>query len=204
MLWTSDGSEILDYAGNLDDAFEWCRFLGTANLPMREAHEPLETSLHQKKQDYMENAPVMTYRILKTIVSTLKEEGKRLFPEATIRVGETFDIGPEFALSDFKYNRHTEICIGRRLDRKGFVDATAILKGDQYHYAAYPDGIPDGTPFGTFLGKQSEVFLADMGFDYLWLSNGVGFSANPWDRTGVIFDGENYYPEKLSDTKKKQ
>ena len=24
------------------------------------------------------------------------------------RVGETFDIGPEFALSDFKYNRHTE------------------------------------------------------------------------------------------------
>ena len=203
MLWTSDGSEILDYAGDLDDTFEWCRFLGTANLPMREADEPLETSLHQKKQDYMINAPTMTYRILKTIVTTLKEEGKRAFPDATIRVGETFDIGPEFALSDFKYNRHTEICIGHKLDKKGFVDATATLKGDTYHYAAYPNGIPDGTPFGTFLGKQSEVFLADMGFDYLWLSNGVGFSANPWKRTGVIFDGENYYPEKLEGQKEK-
>ena len=117
MLWTSDGSEILDYAGDLDDTFEWCRFLGTANLPMREADEPLETSLHQKKQDYMINAPTMTYRILKTIVTTLKEEGKRAFPDATIRVGETFDIGPEFALSDFKYNRHTEICIGHKLDK---------------------------------------------------------------------------------------
>ena len=40
-----------------------------------------------------------------------------------------------------------------------------------------------------------------MGFDYLWLSNGLGFSANPWDKTGKIFDGERYYPEKLEMTK---
>lgn len=40
-----------------------------------------------------------------------------------------------------------------------------------------------------------------MGFDYLWLSNGLGFSANPWDKTGKIFDGERYYPEKLMTTK---
>ena len=24
MLWTADGSEILDYSGDLDDSFEWC------------------------------------------------------------------------------------------------------------------------------------------------------------------------------------
>lgn len=40
-----------------------------------------------------------------------------------------------------------------------------------------------------------------MGFDYLWLSNGLGFSSNPWDKTGKIFDGENYHPEKLAETK---
>ena len=201
MLWVGDGSEILDYAGNLDDIFEWARFVGTANLPYLEENEPLETSLHIRKQDYIKNAPVMTYGILKTIISCLKEEGKKAFPEALIRIGETFDIGPEFAISDFKYNRHTEICTGSKLDLCGFVDATAQLNADDRYYAAYPQGIPEGTPFGTFLGKQSEIFLRDMGFDYLWLSNGLGFSANPWDKTGKIFDGENYYPEKLENTK---
>ena len=204
MLWVGDGSEILDYAGNMEETFEWCRFFGTANLPYLSDGEPLETSLHTKKQDYIKNAPQMTYRFLKTVVTVLKEEGKKAFPEATIRVGETFDIGPEFALSDFKYSRHTEICTQTSgVDKLGFIDATAALNGDDRHYAAYPDGIPDGTPFGTFFGKQSQRFLSDMGFDYLWLSNGLGFSSDPWKITGKIFDGEKYYPEKLEITKKK-
>ena len=25
LLWTSDGSEILEYTGNMEDDFEWCR-----------------------------------------------------------------------------------------------------------------------------------------------------------------------------------
>ncbi|MBQ7038987.1 MAG: hypothetical protein IJN39_00295 [Clostridia bacterium] len=202
MLWVGDGSEILDYAGNMDDKFEWCRFIGTANLPYLEKDAPLETSLHKRKQDYMENPPEMTYGILKNIVECIKNEGKKAFPDAKIRVGETFDIGPEFAISDFKYNRHKEICSGSQVDRLGFVDATAKLCADDYHYVAYPDGIPEGTPFGTFFGKQSEHFLRDLGFDYLWLSNGLGFSANPWVKTGKIFDGKAYYPEKLEETKK--
>lgn len=201
MLWVGDGSEILDYAGNLSDEFEWCRFVGTANLPYLKEGEPTETSLHKRKRDYMPNSPKMTYGILKTIVSCLKEEGKKALSGAVIRVGETFDIGPEFALSDFKYNRHREVSSGSVLDKFGFVDATAKLNSDTRPYAAYPDGIPEGTLFGTFLGRQSQCFLADMGFDYLWLSNGLGFSANPWDKTGKIFDGEKYYPEKLAATK---
>lgn len=202
MLWVGDGSEILDYASNPDDEFEWCRFMGTANLPYLDEDEPVETSLHTKKQDYIKNPPKMTYRILKKIISCLKEEGKKAFPNAKIRIGETFDIGPEFAVSDFKYNRHPEICSGWRLSGKfGFVDTTATLNSDTRKYAAYPSGIPEGTLFGTFLGKQSEIFLSDMGFDYLWLSNGLGFSSNPWEATGKIFDGEKYYPEKLIKTK---
>ncbi len=203
MLWVGDGSEILDYAGRSDDAFEWARFVGTANLPYLEAGEPTETSLHKKKQDYIPNAPVMTYGILRSIVSCIKEEGKKAFPDARIRVGETFDIGPEFAISDFKYRRHTEICSGTMLDCHGFVDATATLNADSRYYAAYPNGIPEGTPFGTFLGKQSDLFLRDMGFDFLWLSNGLGFSSDPWIKTGKIFDGERYYPEKLDETNKR-
>nr|MBQ4317801.1 hypothetical protein [Clostridia bacterium] len=203
MLWASDGSEILDYAGSPDDEIEWCRFIGTANLPYPGEDEPLETSLHKRKQDYMKNAPKMTYGILRTIVSCLKEEGRKAFPDAEIRVGETFDIGPEFAISDFKYNRHLEICSGHTLDKFGFIDATALLKSDDRRYAAYPNGIPEGTPFGTFLGRQSECFLGDMGFDYLWLSNGLGFSADPWKKTGKIFDGERYYTEKLKETRQR-
>ena len=42
-----------------------------------------------------------------------------------------------------------------------------------------------------------------MGFDYLWLSNGLGFSSNPWKKTGKIFDGEKFHPEKLDSTSKK-
>ena len=203
MLWSSDGSELLDYAGNLNDEFEWCKYVGTANKPLLGENEPKETSLHQRKQFYMQDPPRFTYATLKTIVYCLKTEGKKHFPTANIRIGATFDIGPEFAVSEFKYKRHPEICTGANIGGFGFVDATAVLNGDKRRYAAYPDGIPEGTPFGTFLGKQAAVFLPAMGFDYLWLSNGLGFSSNPWDITGKLFDGERYYPNRLPVTKEK-
>lgn len=202
MLWTADGSEILDYAGNMDDEFEWCCYIGTANHELIGEDDDPDCPLHEKKHYYTDNPPVMTYGILKKIVSTLKEEGKKAFPSSIIRVGETFDIGPEFAKSDFKYKRHPEISSGTKMDSFGFVDATALLNADNRRYAAYPDGIPQDTPFGTFFGKQANIFLKDMGFDYLWLSNGLGFSSEPWDLTGKVFDGKSFYPEKLADTRK--
>ena len=201
MLWAADGSEILDYAGNLEDSFEWARFVGTANRELLQPEDRQDLSLHEKKQHYMPNAPVMTYGILKSIVSAIKSIGAQLYPGSRIQVVETFDIGPEFSISDFKYRRHPEISSGSRLDSFGFVDATALLHADDRAYAAYPHGIPEGTRFATFLGKQSSVFLKDMGFDALWLSNGLGFSANPWDMTGKIFDGENFHAEKLASTR---
>ena len=203
MLWVGDGSELLDYAGVLDEQFEWARFVGTANLPLLAPDEPTETTPHLRKQNYMPDPPKMTYRILKEIVGTVKEEFGRAFPGATIEVGETLDIGPEFAISDFKYKRHTEICSGSRADHLGFIDSTATLHADTRTYAAYPTGIPEGEKIATFFGKQANIFLKDIGFDYLWLSNGLGFSSNPWVKTGKIFDGENYYPDKLKDTRRR-
>lgn len=200
MMWTADGSELLDYRKKLDDTFEWCCFIGNANKPLADENDDLEISPHRKKRYYIKNPPLMTYRILKRIITTLKEEGKKVFPDAEICVGETFDIGPEFAVSDFKYNRHPEICrFGEFVG--GFVDSTALLNADSREYAAYPDGIPDKTPFGLFLGKQANVFLKDMGFDYLWLSNGMGFSANPWSQDGKIYDGENFHADRLANVK---
>lgn len=201
MLWTSDGSEILDYAGELSDSFEWCKYMGTANRPLADEKDRDDLSIHEKKRLYRDAPPVMTYGILKNIVSAFKQEGKRFFPHAEITVGATFDIGPEFAVSDFKYRRHTEILNGKSgVDSFGFIDSTAKLAADDRKYATYPDGIPDGTPFGLFLGKQANRFLADMGFDYLWLSNGLGFSADPWNLEGKIFDGKNFYPQRLQKT----
>ena len=202
MLWASDGSEILDYAGNDEDAFEWACYIGNANSPLSSG-EDLSRSPHLFKHLYMENPPVMTYGILKKIVSELKKEGKRVFPDKKILVGHTFDIGPEFAISDFKYNRHKEVCTGTKLDTFGFVDCTATLNSDTRQYAAYPNGISEGTPIGLFFGKQTNEFLADMGMDFIWFSNGFGFSADPWSLTGKVFDGEKFHPEKLTETRRK-
>lgn len=203
MLWAADGSEILDYTGDLDKPFEWCYFIGNANKPLLGEDDHPALSPHKRTQKYMDNPPEMTYAILKKIISALKAEGKKQYPNAEILIGETFDIGPEFAISDFKYTRHKEACKGNGLGSFGFVDCTVLLKGDNYPYAAYPDGLPENTPMGTLLGKQANIFLKDMGFDYLWLSNGMGFCYNPWDKVGKIFDGKEFYPEKLKNTKDK-
>ncbi|MEE0946958.1 MAG: hypothetical protein U0M42_09070 [Acutalibacteraceae bacterium] len=202
MFWASDGSEILEYTGNMDEKMEWCQYIGTANLPFNPTGDDAICP-HKYKYNYIDNPPVITYRVMKRIVELFKEEGKKLLPDAKILVGDTFDIGPEFAASDFKYNRHTEICTGQTLDRYGFVDCTATLHSDTKSYAAYKDGIPEGTPLASFLGKQTEVFLKDMGMDFVWLSNGFGFSADPWSLQGRVYDGENFYPDKLSETRKK-
>ena len=47
LLWISDGSEILDYSGDQDGEIEWCRFIGTANLPYLPKGEPEYSSLHK-------------------------------------------------------------------------------------------------------------------------------------------------------------
>ncbi len=202
MLWTADGSEILDYRGDLSQPLEWGRYMGNPNTNHAVDSGPKELSLHERAYLYEEHPPAFTYGDLKFIIQTLKETGKKLTGKH-IRIGATFDPGPEFAKSDFKYKRHTEILGGSAMGHKTFVSCYSVLNADSIHYAGFPSGIPANTPFGVFFGRQSQHFLHDLGYDYLWLSNGFGFGVEGWSSTGAIFTGENFKEDRLEDVRHK-
>lgn len=202
MLWTSDGSEILDYSGRLDQPLEWSKYIGNPNTEHAVGSGPVELSLHERAYLYMDDPPNYSYGDLKNIIEVLKETGKEITGKP-VRVGATFDPGPEFARSDFKYNKHPEILEGSAMGHKSFVYSYATLKADPSPYAGFPRGIPEGTPFGTFFGRQSQHFLKDLGYDYIWFSNGFGFGMEPWASTGVIFTGTGFNYDRLADTREK-
>ena len=101
MLWAADGSEILDYAADLGAKFEWANTIGVANPRWSHASksDPRGESIHQQPTLHMDNPPEFTYAWLKALVERIKSWplGK------PISVVETFDPGPEFAKSSFKY-----------------------------------------------------------------------------------------------------
>jgi hypothetical protein len=197
MLWTADGSEILEYGGRMSDEIEWARYIGSANPekapPKADASK---INIHEQARLYMDNPPRITYGILKEIVRTFRCVGQSMTGKA-VKVGATFDPGPEFARSPFKYQRHQEILKGE------WVDCSSMLNGDAKAYAGFPNGIPAGTPFGAFFGRQVQHFLTDLGFDYIWFSNGFGFSATAWSVKGPLFDGEAFHPEKAAGIREK-
>ena len=155
LLWTSDGSEIFEFTGDLDMPFEWCKYIGIGNWDRSIKGEEAKKarSLHQLPIYYMENPPEMTYRDLKNIIDTLKRVGKEM-TGFDIQVGETFDPGPEFAYSAFKYERHPEIAKGDIMGKNQWLHCAARLHAEKRAYAAYPDGIPESTHIGEFLGRQ--------------------------------------------------
>lgn len=203
LLWVSDGSNILDYTGNLDEEIEWNYFMGCAKMETLEEDEDRDVNLHEKNVVYLKELPIVTHRTIKDIVEAVKAEGHKRYPDTEITVGIPFDIGPEFARSKFKYERHPEICTGSGEGENTFVNSYGLLAADTYSYAGFPNGIPEGTPFGTFLGRQTNIYLHDMGMDYLWLSNGVGFSATSWSPVGEVFDGEQFHMDKFEEVERK-
>lgn len=215
LLWLGDGSEILEYEGRLEIEMEWGRYHGAANPHRRndrkqkaaqeedragtgvsvDAFDPEGLGLHRRPYLYRSEPAVFTYGWLRDLVSDLKRIGS----EATSRpvyVGETFDIGPEFAKSRFKYEWHPEILGHGPIFQGEFITCEAILAGDNRRYAGFHDGIPEGTTFGRFLGRQCRCLFEDCGFDFLWLSNGFGFSLEPWALVGEVFNGQAYHPER--------
>ncbi len=195
MLWTSDGSEILEYTGNLDEEMEWGKYIGNANprpefpvVELKDAKPRMD--VHVQPCYYMENPPKFTYRDLGRVIAAIKRVGKRVTGKP-ISVIETFDPGPEFAYSDFKFHRHPELNKGTMM-AKQWIHCAANLNADGYVYAAYPNGIPQDLPFGRFLGEQFKCFAKDVGFDSLWLSNGFGFSLESWNWVGELFDGTEF------------
>ena len=204
LLWVADGSEILDYRGHPDAEIEWARYLGTANsrAPKNVRDDPELRGLHSRPYLYMDDPPVITYDTLRRIVGRLRAIGEAK-TRKPVRVGATFDPGPEFAKSPFKYERHLEICSGGYHGVRSFAYCYATLHADDVAYAGFPQGIPEGLPLGTFLGRQSRHFLVDMDFDYLWFSNGFGYGAENWGSTGVIFDGESFRQGAYAETREK-
>lgn len=196
LLWIADGSEILEYRGRKEDEIEWARYLGMAHPADEPLHwDPAGQSLHSKPQLYTADPPRITYGDLARIVASLREVGRQLTGKPVV-VGATFDPGPEFARSPFKYQRHKEIAQGDTAGKGRWVSCAAVLHADDRQYAAFPHGIPEGTTLGTFLGKQTAHFARDLGFDYLWLSNGFGFSLTAWSTKGPLFDGQRFDTEK--------
>ena len=188
LLWAADGSEILDYAGRLEETFEWCQWLGTPRPKhgwSKEA-DPERISIHSRTYSYMANPPAMTYGWLRDLCTDIKRIGSEV-TGLPVRVGATFDPGPEFAISSFKYERHPEISTGGTMGAGSMVCCYGKLHTDDRRYAGFPDGIPEGTTVGTFLGHQSRCFMGDLGFDYLWLSNGFGFGLETWGVKGTVY-----------------
>lgn len=194
LLWVSDGSEILEWNEEWDAELEWARYIGFSNRECfnLEEGDPKEAVL------YKENPAVITYRTLQEIVAALKRVGTEEYG-LQVQVGATFDAGPEFAHSDFKYHRHPEINVaelgGKQIQLRSHYKVICIwskLKADQRSYAGFPDGIPEGTSFGTFFGRQCASFLPKLGFDYIWLSNGLGFSYFPWTYLGANYDSKQF------------
>ena len=140
MLWTADGSEILDYRGSMSDQVEWARYIGIANSPaVAPGDDPTRIGPHSVSHLYMDNPPVMTYGTLALIVRTLKQVGHELTGKPIV-VGATFDPGPEFARSPFKYVRHPEIANDETMGKGTFVTCVTQLHADKTAYAAFPNG----------------------------------------------------------------
>ncbi|MFA6715244.1 MAG: hypothetical protein WCS27_07695 [Victivallaceae bacterium] len=204
MFWTADGSEILDYKGDMNESFEWAKYIGVANPCVYGEAPDLpeeQLSIHRLPRLYMENPLNFTYGDLKRIVSIIKEifgsGGKQ------VRVGTTFDPGPEFAVSSFKYERHPEILMADTLGGKSFVCCYAELNEDKTPYAGFPDGIKQGASLGTFIGRQARLFCKDLGFDYIWFSNGFGFGLETWGVCGAVFDGKRFVNDRCAEIKRR-
>jgi hypothetical protein len=158
MLWTADGSEILDYRGDPDQRLEWAMYLGNPNTEHPVGSQPdAPLSIHQRAFLYMDNPPEFTFGDLRFIVQCLKDEGRRVTGKP-VRVGATFDPGPEFAKSPFKYERHPEICMGATMGHKSFVCCYAVLSGDDRAIRRIPGRHPRRHAAGHFFGRQTQHF----------------------------------------------
>ncbi|MFP4057723.1 MAG: hypothetical protein ACLF0G_12725 [Candidatus Brocadiia bacterium] len=198
LLWVGDGSEILEWRGDWEQPIVWAQWIGFCNLDVPGVYPPQNPHYAANKaQPTTEEPPTIRFRDLRAIIHQLRAAAReRLGRE--ILVGATVDPGPEFVHSRFKYHEHREVLVPGVRERMPsmveFLTHQAALHADSRPYAAFPEGIAEGTPFGTFLGKQFAAAATALGFDYLWLSNGLGYSHFPWGWRGEVFDGSHFDP----------
>ena len=189
MLWTADGSEILELHRRPQGAPGMGHVLGNPNTDHPVGSEPdAPLSIHQRAFLYMENPPAYTLDDLRFIVQILKEEGQRTTGKPVRVAPRSIRVRSSPSRSS-STRRHPEICTSTTMGEKSFVCCYALLHQDATHYAGFPRGHPGGHAVRHFLGRQTQHFLTDLGFDYIWFSNGFGFGLETWSSTGAIFTG---------------
>jgi hypothetical protein len=192
LLWVGDGSDIYQWHGDWEEEIVWAKYVGFCNYDRPGAYD--SSVRHYRVNQavpYVDDPPLIRFRDLRAIIEGLRAAAERVLARP-IRVGATVDPGPEFVHSSFKFVEHPEILTphGHDLTPMGFYTHQAVLHADDRAYAGLPEGIPEGTSFGTFLGKQFAAAARDFGYDYVWFSNGFGYTHTPWGFRGALFRGE--------------
>lgn len=206
LLWVADGSEILEWSGDLHQRLEWGRYIGFNNSNVRPDLYYPGWYHNRTARPFRWGLPTWTYAELQAIIAGLRLAAREAHG-MDLEVGATFDPGPEFARSRFKYRWHPEVLFPQEDDEPRapirFVTCQATLHADGRRYGAYPDGIPEGESLGTFLGRQFRSLAQAVGFDYLWLSNGFGYSHFAWTQTGELFQRGVWRPERAGDQRRR-
>lgn len=205
LLWIGDGSEILEWKGDVEEPIRWAHTIGFNNLQYGLYPGEKYYAL-QRAEEFRRPTPTVRYGDVAEIVKALKAAAAELL-QKDLLVGATIDPGPEFVHNPWKYEVHPELIRGG--PRSDMPESVAFLcpyeklHADSTRYAGYPDGVPEGTPFGRFLGRQFGSFADALGFDYIWLSNGLGCTHMAWSYQGEVFNGEQFRPERAAESKER-
>lgn len=197
LWWLSDGTDILEYDGDMDRAVEWGMWQGFAHRTVQAPDkDPHGDSILTHARVYRPEPVVLTYGDLRRIVGLMKQAGHEVLGKP-IEVGIPFDPGSEFCTAPFRYERHPELLLLKSGEHIRCIDATGRLNADPHRFAGFPQGLPEGTLFGDFFGRQAHPYMCDLGFDYIWFSNSFGYGRSPYafGGAGQFFDGERYAPE---------
>jgi hypothetical protein len=205
LLWVGNGSEIIEWDGKYNKEINWARYIGFCNLDYGAYPPEIEHYKINKAALYEKNPLKITYKDLKKIIYFFKKIAKEKYKKK-LTVGIPFDPGPEFVHDKFRYLEHTEILKGgpkSEYNTCWFVCSWSKIRDVKEKLKGFPEGIKGEIPFGEFLGKQFYHFAKDMNVDYIWFSNGFGFSHYAWYYKGEIFDGEKFNVEKIPDIEEK-
>ena len=200
LLWVGDGSEILQWQGDLNAPVPHAESIGFCNYDTPGAFPPENRHYRiNRAVPYREDPPNVTFGALKRIMDALRQTARDQLGR-DIRIGATIDPGPEFIHNNWKFGKHPEILIPdlrRRMPQMmHFITHQASVQPDGETYAGFPNGLTEPTRFGTFLGRQFAAVIHDLGYDYIWFSNGFGYTHFPWSYHGEVFDGERFDPDK--------
>ncbi len=200
LLWVGDGSEILQWQGNWDACVPWADRIGFCNYDTPGAFPPDNRHYRiNRAVPYMANPPRPTFRDLERIIEALRRTARgRLGRE--IRIGAALDPGPEFVENAWKFQRHPEVLTpdgpARMPCMMHFLTHQSTVRPDGEAYAGFPDGLDAPARFGTFLGRQFAAVMRDLGYDWIWFSNGFGYTHFPWTCCGELFDGQQFLPDR--------